>query len=118
MYIPDMDLVLEMSQPLTWMMKRQGFDINCGVRLIRTNLTKKGWYSSKSKVGIGTDSGKGAGIDAGTDTDDVNIRESLVQVLFEPNLVGVGQDGIFPITESDDVDDILTRGVDWAIENG
>ena len=29
----------------------------------------------------------------------------------------MGQDGIFTITESD-VDDILTREVDWAIENG
>ena len=41
----------------------------------------------------------------------------MAQALFDPISVGVGQDGIFLITESD-VDDILTRGVDWANENG
>uniref|UniRef100_A0A7S3QAF7 RNA-splicing ligase RtcB homolog n=1 Tax=Chaetoceros debilis TaxID=122233 RepID=A0A7S3QAF7_9STRA len=86
-----------------------GFDINCGVRLIRTNLTEKD--DIPAGVIVGTDEGTGTG------TGDVNIRESLAQALFDHIPVGVGQDGVIPITESD-VDDILSRGVDWAIENG
>jgi tRNA-splicing ligase RtcB len=69
-----------------------GFDINCGVRLIRTNLTE----------------------------DDVPAgekREKLVQTLYDHLPVGVGTDGVIPITE-DDVNEILKSGIDWAVENG
>lgn len=69
-----------------------GFDINCGVRLIRTNLTE----------------------------DDVQAgekREELVQTLFDFLPVGVGVDGEIPATE-EDIDEILRTGIDWAIEKG
>ena len=68
-----------------------GFDINCGVRLIRTNLME----------------------------DDVrgDVREQLCQALFDHIPVGVGTEGVIPITE-DDIEDILQNGIDWAIQNG
>eukprot|EP00979_Chaetoceros_neogracilis_P009795 scaffold2231_cov237-Chaetoceros_neogracile.AAC.1 len=68
-----------------------GFDINCGVRLLRTNLSE----------------------------DDVTgeVREALAQSLFDHIPVGVGTEGVIPIQE-EDVDDILQRGIDWAIEKG
>jgi len=68
-----------------------GFDINCGVRLLRTNL------SEEDVTG--------------------DIREALAQSLFDHIPVGVGTEGVIPITE-EDVEDILQRGIDWAIENG
>merc|ERR1719464_1403002 len=48
-----------------------GFDINCGVRLIRTNLMKE---------------------------DIVDIQEALAQTLFDHIPVGVGSLGIIPTT--------------------
>jgi tRNA-splicing ligase RtcB len=68
-----------------------GFDINCGVRLLRTNL------SEEDVTG--------------------DVREALAQSLFDHIPVGVGTEGVIPITE-EDVEDILQRGIDWAIENG
>jgi tRNA-splicing ligase RtcB (3'-phosphate/5'-hydroxy nucleic acid ligase) len=46
-----------------------GFDINCGVRLIRTNLTEQ---------------------------DILPIKEKLAQSMFDHIPVGVGSQGIFP----------------------
>lgn len=51
-----------------------GFDINCGVRLIRTNLMEK---------------------------DVKPVKESLAQALFDHIPVGVGSLGIIPIKEKD-----------------
>lgn len=68
-----------------------GFDINCGVRLIRTNLTEK-------------------------DIDE-NVREELAEALFCNIPVGVGVDGEIPCSK-DDLDKLLETGVDWAIEKG
>ncbi len=68
-----------------------GFDINCGVRLIRTNLMEE---------------------DVSGD-----VREQLAQALFDHIPVGVGTEGVIPITEKD-IDDILEKGIDWAIEKG
>ena len=48
-----------------------GFDINCGVRLLRTNLTEK---------------------------DVVPLKEQLAQCLFNHIPVGVGSKGIIPMT--------------------
>ncbi|KAH3886831.1 hypothetical protein DPMN_017631 [Dreissena polymorpha] len=47
-----------------------GFDINCGVRLLRTNLTEK---------------------------DVLPVREQLAQSLFDHIPVGVGSKGIIPM---------------------
>lgn len=51
-----------------------GFDINCGVRLIRTNLFYK---------------------------DVINIQEKIAQSLFDHNSVGAGSFGITPPTEKE-----------------
>jgi len=67
-----------------------GYDINCGVRMVRTNLE----YS------------------------DVRGREQeLVDALFTSIPSGLGGGGV---VESDvgTVEEILDRGMDWALENG
>ena len=67
-----------------------GFDINCGVRLIRTNLMYK---------------------------DIRDIQESLAQTLFDHIPVGVGSKGIIPTTVKDLVSS-LEMGMDWSIREG
>ena len=67
-----------------------GYDINCGVRMIRTNMT----YS------------------------DVKGREEeLVDALFDVIPSGLGGGGIFEGTR-DDIDEILADGVEWALREG
>jgi len=67
-----------------------GFDINCGVRLIRTNLTY----------------------------DDLQGNErALVNSLFENVPSGLGGGGVVE-TDIDTVDAVLERGLDWAVEEG
>jgi len=67
-----------------------GFDINCGVRLLRTNL----FY------------------------DDVkDIRENLAQSLFDHIPVGVGSKGVIPTTAKD-LDDAMEMGMDWSLREG
>lgn len=67
-----------------------GFDINCGVRLIRTNLSED-------------------------DVSDEETRERLCQALFDHIPVGVGTEGVISI-DDDDLDEILEKGIDWAIK--
>jgi len=67
-----------------------GFDINCGVRLIRTNLTYK---------------------------DVQPIQEQLAQSLFDHIPVGVGSKGVIPTKESD-LDEVLELGMDWSVREG
>ncbi len=69
-----------------------GFDINCGVRLIRTNLTE-------SDVQVG------------------ERREELAQTMYDHLPAGVGTDGVIPVSE-EDIDEILETGIDWAIKQG
>jgi tRNA-splicing ligase RtcB len=67
-----------------------GFDINCGVRMVRTNLTYE----------------------------DVQGREeALVEALFANIPTGLGGGGIVE-GDIDTVEAVLDRGVDWAVENG
>ncbi|MFA9426605.1 RtcB family protein [Natronorubrum sp. A-ect3] len=67
-----------------------GYDINCGVRMMKTNLTY----------------------------DDLQGREEeLVDSLFANVPSGLGGGGIVE-SGVDTVDEILARGVDWALENG
>ncbi len=67
-----------------------GYDINCGVRMMRTNLTY----------------------------DEVRgHEEELVDSLFANVPSGLGGGGIVE-AGVDTVDEILARGVDWALENG
>lgn len=67
-----------------------GFDINCGVRLLRTNLTEK---------------------DVGP------VREQLAQTLFDHIPVGVGSKGVIP-TSVTDLNAALEMGIDWSIREG
>jgi len=67
-----------------------GFDLNCGVRLIRTNLTQK---EVKPKV------------------------ELLVDELFRAIPSGVGSKGKIKISYNE-IRDVLTRGSKWAVERG
>jgi len=67
-----------------------GFDINCGVRLLRTNL----------------------------DVKDVNpVKEQLAQSLFDHIPVGVGSKGIIPMG-AQDLEEALEMGMDWSLREG
>jgi tRNA-splicing ligase RtcB len=67
-----------------------GFDINCGVRLIRTNLTIK---------------------------DVLPVQEDLAQALFDHIPVGVGSMGVIPTT-SKALEEALEMGIDWSLREG
>jgi tRNA-splicing ligase RtcB len=67
-----------------------GYDINCGVRLIKTNLTES----------------------------DLRPRlKDLVNDLFKSVPSGVGSEGAVKLTKSE-LDDLLVQGVGWAVERG
>ncbi|KAK1875357.1 RNA-splicing ligase RtcB like [Dissostichus eleginoides] len=67
-----------------------GFDINCGVRLLRTNL----------------------------DENDVQpVKEQLAQALFDHIPVGVGSKGVIPMGAKD-LEEALEMGVDWSLREG
>ena len=67
-----------------------GYDINCGVRLIRTNLQSK---------------------------DIAATIPNLINTLFEEVPSGLGSQGQLRVSHSD-LDKILNTGVDWAIQHG
>lgn len=67
-----------------------GFDINCGVRLLRTNLFEK---------------------------DVQPVKEELAQGLFDHIPVGVGSKGIIPMNARD-LDEALEMGMDWSLREG
>ena len=67
-----------------------GYDINCGVRLLRSNLNV-----NQVKP---------------------HLKE-LVNELFNSIPLGVGSDGAIKLTRSE-LDELLIEGVDWAIEHG
>lgn len=67
-----------------------GFDINCGVRLIRTNLTE----------------------------DDVKPKiKELLNTIFKNVPSGVGSKGKIRLKDGE-IDDVLVNGAGWAVENG
>ena len=67
-----------------------GYDINCGVRLLRTNLTEQ----------------------------DVRPRlKNIVTELFNSIPSGVGSKGAVRLNPSQ-LDEVLVKGVKWAIDNG
>ncbi len=66
-----------------------GFDINCGVNSIRTNLT---YDEVKGKL------------------------KELVSALFNAIPCGVGSKGKLKLTPNQ-LDEVLTRGVNWAVDN-
>ncbi|CAI4222410.1 unnamed protein product [Auanema sp. JU1783] len=67
-----------------------GFDINCGVRLIRTNLFEK---------------------------DIEPVKESLTQSLYNYIPVGVGSQGAIPMSANDLIE-CLEMGMDWTLREG
>lgn len=67
-----------------------GFDINCGVRLIRTNLHEK---------------------------DVLPVKEQLAQSLFDHIPVGVGSKGVIPMGAKD-LEEALEMGMDWSLREG
>lgn len=67
-----------------------GFDINCGVRLIRTNLME---------------------------ADVTDVKEELAQTLFDHIPVGVGSQGIIS-TSAKDLEAALEMGMDWSLREG
>ncbi|KAJ9465850.1 tRNA-splicing ligase RtcB-like protein [Diplonema papillatum] len=67
-----------------------GFDINCGVRLIRTNLTTKDLEDKK---------------------------ERLVQSLYDHIPVGLGSQGVLP-TSFEVLTNALELGMDWSVREG
>lgn len=67
-----------------------GFDINCGVRMLRTNLTED---EAKPKM------------------------KELINTLFKNIPSGVGSKGKIRLKEGQ-IDDVLNNGAEWAIENG
>lgn len=67
-----------------------GYDINCGVRLIRTDLTESDVMPK--------------------------IRE-LVDALFAAVPSGLGSEGPMSLTRSE-LDDVMTEGVEWTIRQG
>ncbi|KAA6376258.1 MAG: putative tRNA-splicing ligase RtcB [Streblomastix strix] len=67
-----------------------GFDINCGVRVIKTRLTEKEVHPYK---------------------------EELAQALFDHIPVGVGSQGVIPTT-MESLDAALELGMDWSLREG
>ena len=67
-----------------------GYDINCGVRLLRTDYTE---------------------------TDIAPRSKELLAAIFEEVPAGVGKCGVTKLSRSV-LRDILTRGAEWAVENG
>lgn len=67
-----------------------GYDINCGVRLIRTDLTEN---------------------------DVRGVIDSLINELFRAIPSGVGSQGTISLSKSQ-LDELVVQGVHWAIERG
>lgn len=67
-----------------------GFDINCGVRLVRTNLMEK---------------------------DVQPMKEKIAQSMFDHIPVGVGSKGIIPMNARD-LEEALEMGMDWSLREG
>ena len=67
-----------------------GFDINCGMRLVRTNLTEE---EVKPKL------------------------EELIDLLFHIIPAGVGSKGIIKLSKKE-LADVMVKGVSWCLERG
>ncbi|KAF7988749.1 hypothetical protein HCN44_007059 [Aphidius gifuensis] len=67
-----------------------GFDINCGVRLLRTNLFEK---------------------------DVLPYKEKIAQSMFDHIPVGIGSKGIIPM-KARDLEEALEMGMDWSLREG
>ncbi|MDY6771533.1 MAG: RtcB family protein [Candidatus Nanohaloarchaea archaeon] len=68
-----------------------GYDINCGVRMIRTNLKAEEVYDK---------------------------AEQLANILFQKVPSGLGKGSVAGNLSRDEIDDVLARGLEWAKDNG
>ncbi len=68
-----------------------GYDINCGVRLVNTNLTE---------------------------SDIRPVLRQLLEQMFRNVPSGVGSKGLVRIKTEKDFDEVLVNGAKWAVENG
>lgn len=69
-----------------------GYDINCSVRLLRTNLMKKDIKTSEK-------------------------RKNIIDMLFRDVPSGVGKGAVTSISK-EELKEILDEGIDWAIKKG
>ena len=69
-----------------------GFDINCGVRVIKTCLTKKDVT--------------------------LDLKEKLTEELYEASRPGMNKKGLVQVKNRAALDDVLRGGMGWAVENG
>jgi tRNA-splicing ligase RtcB len=82
-----------------------GYDINCGVRLLRTKLSKD------DLCGKGHDPNSPGGIGS------CPTLEKLVRAMYDNVPSGVGSKGKIRISQAE-VALVLTRGARWAVEKG
>ena len=97
-----------------------GFDINCGVRLLRTNLNAEdlgvqGYGDDDAREGAG--GGRESRTSEISDTTPSRVCESLCQRLFDHIPVGVGSRGVIPSSPGD-LEASLALGVDWSLREG
>ena len=92
-----------------------GFDINCGVRLLRTNLTEVHFDSRPYMYLIGLCSFDLHSHHIGQ-ADVGPVKEQLAQSLFDHIPVGVGSKGVIPTTAAD-LDEALEMGMDWSVRS-
>ena len=112
-------LVIRPCTPFTCTAGGVGFDINCGVRLIRTNLTEKDVAPVKEQltqslfdhIPVGT---RCAPI-VYTHSNDMYTR-SLTHHCVHTN-PGVGSKGVIP-TSAADLEAALEMGMDWSLREG
>jgi tRNA-splicing ligase RtcB len=91
-----------------------GYDINCGVRLLRTKLTREDFYPRRAGHGRGNE-------ERGTKNEErigsSPLLEKLVKAMFDNVPSGVGSKGKIRISQTE-VAQVLTHGARWAVEHG
>jgi tRNA-splicing ligase RtcB len=91
-----------------------GYDINCGVRLLRTKLTREDFYPRRA----GTDSkNEERGTKNEGRTGSSPLIEKLVKAMYHNVPSGVGSKGKIRISQAE-VAQVLTHGARWAVEKG
>ena len=85
-----------------------GFDINCGVRLLRTNLLESDVNEERSSCHLSH-----IRIVAHNSIH-LQVKEKLAQSLFDHIPVGVGSQGIIPTTAAG-LECALEMGMDWCV---
>ena len=85
-----------------------GYDINCSVRLLRTNLV----LSDIEKIG----NPKKLEIFGNSKTKSFSVKE-LIHSLFRTIPSGVGRGSKMNLSKKD-LDDVLTKGAQWVVEKG